>query len=236
MALTAEMRQKVVENNRKITELLNENEGILREAGYNPPVENYVLERAERIGFPSGYIRTVSTFIKKYHLMEVCPNKKHRHNIAYALAESDLINYILNRINVWGSVEILLYKLAIVNLVSIMEAIILEAANNICCNASACGKTTKCATHFSYQERERARNALDKLVLLNILEFEAEKVERIKEIMDLRNQVHIRLAPKNELDARYFTLDLYNEVVELLQDIDERIFLQGVSLYANCCK
>lgn len=56
MPLSEEMKNKIIANNRKITELLNENENILRESGYNPPMANYALERSEKIGFPPGYI------------------------------------------------------------------------------------------------------------------------------------------------------------------------------------
>ena len=74
MCLSNEKKNKIIENNKKITELLKENENILRESGYNPPLNNYVLERNDKIGFPSGYIRTVATFNEKYHLSEICPS------------------------------------------------------------------------------------------------------------------------------------------------------------------
>ena len=48
MPLSEEMKNKIIENNRKITELLNDNENILREGGYNPPATNYALNRTEK--------------------------------------------------------------------------------------------------------------------------------------------------------------------------------------------
>ncbi len=111
MALSDEQKSKIIENNRAITDLLRENEKILREAGYNPPIRNYALDRTEKIGFPSGYIRTVAAFNTKYHLMEICPNRTTRHNITYALEASDLINFIMNRVNIWGSVETIFLSL-----------------------------------------------------------------------------------------------------------------------------
>lgn len=231
MPLSAELKNKLVENNKRITELLNENENILRESGYNPPMINYALERSEKIGFPSRYIRTVAAFNQKYHLQEICPNRITRHNITYALEASDLINFVLNRVNIWGSVETIFFKLAIVNLVSVIEAIVLEAANNICCNASSCGETRNCYYHFSKEERNNARKAVRKLALVGVLNFDADKVSRVQEIIELRNRIHIRLAKGNEMNLDDFTIELYNEVIELLQDIDEQVFEKAVPHY-----
>lgn len=231
MGLPDKSKNKIVENNKKITELLSENEAILREIGYNPPAVNYALDRTEKIGFPSGYIRTVVAFNAKYHLHEICPNRTTRHNITYALEASDLINFIMNRMNIWGSVETIFFKLAIVNFVSVIEAIVLEATNNICCNTSNCGKTKTCYYHFSKEERNNAQKAVEKLASVGILDFDTEKISRVKEIIDLRNRIHIRLTKGNEMKMDDFTLTLYNEVVALLQDINEQIYEKAVPHY-----
>ena len=231
--LTGDEERKFIENNKKITELLKENEMILRRSGYNPPLTNYTLEQSEKIGVPSGYIRTVAAFNKKYHLQEICIKRTIRHNIIYALETSDLLNFIINRINIWGSVEAIFFKLSIVNFVSVIEAILLEATNNICCDASNCGETKKCKFHFSKEERNSARKAVEKLAQIGILDYGEEKIVRVKEIIDLRNRIHIRLAKGMEINLGDFNLDLYNEVVELLQDIDEQIYKNAVPHY-NC--
>lgn len=231
MSLSEEHKNKIVSNNRKISELLAENENILREAGYTPPMNNHALERSEKIGFPSGYIRTVVAFKTKYHLSEICPNREVRHNITYALEASDLMNFVLNRVNIWGSVETIFFKLAIVNFVSIIEAIVLEATNNICCNAKTCSKTKTCYYHFSGEERNNARKAVEKLALTGILDYGPDKVSRVQEIIDLRNRIHIRLTKGNEMKLDDFTLPLYNEVVTLLQDIDNQIYEKAVPHY-----
>ncbi len=231
MSLPEEKKNRIIENNRKISELLNENENILRESGYNPPLTNYSLARSDKIGFPSRYIRTVTTFNEKYHLRDICLNRATRHNIIYALEASDLINYILNRVNIWGSVETIFLKLAIVNLVSVIEAIILEAANNICCNASSCGKNKNCYYHFSKDERNNARKAIEKLTLIGVLDFDIDRLTRLQEIIDLRNRIHIRLAKGNEMNLDEFTLTLYNEVIGYLQDIDKQIYEKAVPHY-----
>lgn len=155
-----------------------------------------------------------------------------RQNITYTLEASDLINFVMNRVNIWGSVETIFFKLAIVNFVSVIEAIVLEASNNICCRASNCGKTKTCYYHFSKEERNSARKAVEKLALVGILDFDADKISRVQEIIDLRNRIHIRLAKGNEMNMDDFTLSLYNEVVTLLQEIDKQIFEKAVPHYS----
>lgn len=229
-----ETREKIKENNKKISDLLRENEELLREEGYDPPVNNFAFSSNDKIAFPSKYIRTVSAFNDKYHLYEIFPKRYARQNITYALEVSDLINYFFNRFNIWGAVETVFYKLAIVNLVSVMEAIILEAANNICSKAQYCKKTKTCYKHFNKDERNNARTALNKLVLLDVLDFDEEKLTRVQEVIDLRNRIHIRLTPGSEMQLEDFNLSLYNETISILQDIDEQIYSKGIKMYG--CK
>lgn len=161
----------------------------------------------------------------------VFPTKATRHNVTYALEVSDLMNYIVNRINIWGPVEVIFYKLAIVNIVSIMESILLEAANNICCRTQTCGKTHSCHLHFSNSDRNYVKNALDRLVELNLLHFNPQEVQHIKDVIDLRNRVHIRLTNGNELSNADFNRDIYNDAVNLLKTVDEQIYQYAVPLY-----
>ena len=231
MPLSHGDKQRIIQNNHKISELLRENEDILIEAGYDPPHTNFALKGNDKIAFPSGYIRTVGVLIKAYDLKRICPNTRTRHNITYALETADLINFILNRVHIWGSVETIFIKLAVVNLVSVMEAIVLEAANNICCTPGDCGKQEMCTKHFSKAERNNAKKAIEKLVSIGVLNYEDSKLERIQEIIDLRNRIHIRLTAGNEMMLNDFNKDLYNEVAGLLWSIDTQISSRGVPMY-----
>lgn len=226
-----DQRQRLIDNNRRISELLEENEIILRKAGYCPPVQNFALEQSEKIRFPSGYIRTVASFNDKYHLKDIFPNPEVRHNVIYALEVSDLINYVFNRINIWGPVATIFYKLAIVNIVSVIEAIVLEAANNICGQANCCEKIGVCSHHFSKEQRNYARKALVRLVEIGVLDFKPDELSRVQEVLELRNRIHIRLTCGNELKLADFNLKLYNEIIKILQLIDEQIFLKAVPIY-----
>jgi hypothetical protein len=133
--------------------------------------------------------------------------------------------------NLFSLVKTIFYKLAIVNLVSIIEAILLETANNICQHANQCKRIGKCRKHFNKDERNNVRKALEKLVLIDVLDYDEAKVQRTLDIIELRNRIHIRLATGSELRLDDFNLELYNEVILLLQDIDKQVFQKGVPLY-----
>ena len=111
-----ELRESVILNNQKISDLLQENEMLLIEEGYRPPVQNYVVDYVERIHMPKGYVRKSVEFFQKYHLTNIVQNYNTRNNISYNLQLSDFYNYLLNRVHIWGSVRTMLYKNDIINI------------------------------------------------------------------------------------------------------------------------
>ena len=232
MNLDKAIEAQIFANNKKISKLLEENEALLRRAGFNPPVENVALPSTKKIQFPSGYIRTVKHFKNQYHLDDIFRTEATQHNVTYALEVSDLMNYIMNRINIWGPVEVIFYKLAVVNIVSIMEAIIMEVANNICPNAQACANQKTCPLHFDKKQRNYVKNALDRLVEVKALQFNQQKVQHIKNIIELRNRVHIRLTDGSELGKADFNYRIYNDAIKLLKEIDEQVYQYALPLYS----
>src|SRR5699024_9042887 len=116
-------------------------------------------------------------------------------------------------------------------LVSVIEAIVLEAANNICNHTCCCSKVKTCKKHFSKEQRNNARKALEKLVAMKVIDFDDDKLSRLQEIIDLRNRIHIRLTTGNELKLADFNLKLYNEVIAFLQIIDDQVYQNAVPIY-----
>ena len=228
------IKEKIIKNNEQISELLRQNEELLREEGLDLPNENFVVGDWYKIKIPSGYIRNTAYFYEKYHLDAIVKRWQVKANIAYAFQLSDFYNYLFNRFHIWGSVEIIFYKNSIINLVSIFEALILECANNICENPSECNKVKNCGVHFTKEERNNSYKALMRINELGILFYTEEKMARIKEIIELRNRVHIRLAEKSEFNSADFCLDLHNEVIGLIQELSENIYNNGVKFY-SCC-
>ena len=137
-------KDKIIKNNEQISELLRKNEELLREDGFDLPNENFVVGDWYKIKIPSGYIRNTTYFYEKYHLDSIVKEWQVKANIAYSFQLSDFYNYLFNRFNIWGSVVIIFYKNAIINLVSIFEALVLECANNICERPSECKKVNDC--------------------------------------------------------------------------------------------
>lgn len=227
-------KEKIIKNNEQISALLCENEKLLRGEGLDLPNENFVVGDWYKIKIPSGYIRNTTYFYEKYHLDNIVKKWQVRANIAYSFQLSDFYNYLFNRFNIWGSVVIIFYKNAIINLVSIFEALILECANNICECPSECQKVAACKVHFSKEARNNSYAALARMNALGILSYSEEKMARIKEIIELRNRVHIRLAEKSEFNSADFCLDLHNEVINLIQELSEDIYNNGVRLYSYC--
>lgn len=232
--MNIEVENKIIENNKEISRLLSENESLLKGEGYKPPNQNYVVESCSRIQIPSGYIRTSAEFWNKYHLDCIVNERNVKNNISYSLQLSDFYNYLLNRVHIWGSVQTMLYKNDIINIVSIIEALILEATCNVRKYCVNCRNINKCRNHISKTEKDNMKAALKKLCNIGILNFSTNKVDEIYELVNLRNRVHIRLADNNEfLDSR-FNLELHNNAILLLQEIAEELNTKVVPYYSKC--
>ncbi len=54
--LSSTDEERIIENNKQIQRLLEENERILQKSGYTPPVNNLVFRPSTT--FPRGYLRT----------------------------------------------------------------------------------------------------------------------------------------------------------------------------------
>ena len=55
MSISEEVEQKIIGNNSKISELLLENENLLRIEGLNIPEQNFALTSDDKIKVPRGY-------------------------------------------------------------------------------------------------------------------------------------------------------------------------------------
>lgn len=234
MYINNELKEKIIANNRRITELLQENEEILKREGFKPPSMNYAVDYEERIHMPQGYIRTSAEFFGKYHLGSIVKKYNTRNNISYNLQLSDYYNLLLNRFYIWGSIRTMLYKQDIINLVSIMEALITEATENIfqCCDS--CTKIGKCAIRLNKHGQGSIKESIPKLCEMAILDFDENEINRIVEIYDLRNRVHIRLAEENEFLDNSFCQDTHNELIGLLIRATEQLNNNAVPRYGKC--
>lgn len=225
---------KYIRNNESISKLFEENEKILREEGYNPPIDNFIVKSEKRVNVPAGYIRKKEEFCNEYHLVDIVDKINTRNNISYALQLSDYYNFIFNRFNVWGSIEIMLYKQAFINVVSIIEALILECSTRINMHCQKCQNISKCKNNISKSERENMKRAAEKLYNLGVLGISDSEIKRLIELYDYRNKIHIRLNEENEFLDKKFDTKLYNETIELMKKIDTSLWKNAVPLYNKC--
>lgn len=232
--MTEEDMKIYISNIKKITNLLNENEKLIRKNGLNPPETNFTVDKEKRISIPTGYVRRSGEFWSKYRLNEIVIERNTRNNISYALQLSDYFNFIVNRFNVWGSIEIMLYKQMFVNVVSIIEALVLECSSNINLYCQKCDRIGKCEKNLNKEERGNMKCAVEKMVVLGILTFNDTEKNRLIELYDLRNKVHIRLNKQNEFLDNKYNKELYNETIVFLKRIDEMIFVNGTKYYKTC--
>ena len=76
-----EKLEEYYSNIEKISSLLSRNEELIREEGYNPPLDNFTIEKENRIKMPQRYIRTSKEFWIQYHLNEIVDNRNIKNNI-----------------------------------------------------------------------------------------------------------------------------------------------------------
>lgn len=229
-----ENKKRYVENNRIISELLIENEKILKEEGYNPPVINFAVDSDERVKIPAGYVRTTNDFCADYHLSELIIENSTKKNISYALQLSDYYNFIVNRFYVWGSIETMMYKQMFINVISIIEALILECINRVDDGCCKCKQAGKCENKINKYARENMKQAAERLYQLDILSIPDDKFERLIELYDYRNKIHIRLNEQNEYLDDKFNLQLYNESIEMLKLVDATLYERAIPFYGVC--
>lgn len=130
----------------------------------------------------------------------------------------------------------MVYKSAIVNLISIWEAMVLECANQICCCPSICKMNKKCKYSFNRSQRDNSFEAIKRINDLGVTSFSSKELDRIKELVDLRNCIHIRLDKEKEMTDKNFNLRLYNEVIKLLQQTCMDLSSNATMLYNHCRK
>ena len=234
MNIKDETKKRIVENNKQITELLQENEKLIKSEKFNPPMDNYAVEYENRIHIPVGYVRTSHTFWNKYHLDKIIKEYNTRNNISYNLQLSDYYNYLLNRFYIWGSIRTMIYKQDIINLVSILEALVTDATENIFSICSECKNISKCSRRLNKHDQGNLKCSISKLCAMHILDFDSKEINRISELYDFRNRVHIRLAEQNEFLDNVFCRETHNEIIEYLKKITERLNDYAVPQYGKC--
>ncbi|RZJ81219.1 MAG: hypothetical protein EOO47_04985 [Flavobacterium sp.] len=200
---------------------------------HDTPKDNINSLEFKKIGFPSGYIRTRSYFASAYNLNYLIGESKQRDSIAYSLMQSDLHNYFINRIQVWGIVKMLLLKGAIINLVSVIEGILMCSIGQlhkhcridevtICKNQNRCGYYVKSSKHLKIIG---AIEILKHKLLLTDVSILAD----INLLNEIRNNVHLSILERHEFVNDDYSIINYNKAIRALNylKVNQRLATEG---------
>lgn len=206
---------------------LQEAEDLLRNAGFKVPEENVYINEKDKVKFPRKYIRTVQYFKDKYNLDQILQRSDITSNISYHLQLSDFLNYIINRFGIGLTVESMFYKLAMVNILSIIEALIYGAAKNLHSKCSdgneTCKHNTKCNYYISSPKKLNFNQIIDILTSKDILNLSSEQKDLLKNLKKLRDNVHIWNLEFNEYTKNNYNLSNYNASIKFLYYIGKSL-------------
>ncbi len=188
---------------------------------YATPTDNLNrgLFKNKMIKLPSNYIRRLDYFRDKYKLYRFIPDPVVLKNVTYTLGYSDFLNYLINRLNTWGYIENLLIKNAIINLVSIHEALIIGVLSKLrlFCNIdkNVCKYSSNCNFYIKTQKDAKYKKSLE--LFNSKIGFDAQNIyEQLSEINEIRNKIHLGLSIESDLLNKSYSIENYNKALKLL--------------------
>jgi hypothetical protein len=160
---------------------------------HTTPVQNIRPADYDLIGIPSGYIRFAGYFRNQFNLTKLIKDTNTVDNIAYALMQNDLNNYLIHRIGVFGIVKTLFYKSAIINIHSIIEAILYssgESLHSFCrIGEKICKKSRTCPFYIKSVKGQKFNNVVQLMKIRIEVEFDIDSINFLK---SLRDNIHIQ--------------------------------------------
>lgn len=84
------------------------------------------------------------------------------------------------------------------------------------------------------KQRNSSYEGLLRLNELSITRYDNNELQNIKDIIDLRNKVHIRLSDQNEFTSDIYNMDLHNKSIIEIGRLDKFIYENGVDFYNDC--
>ena len=190
---------------------------------HKPPFQNIKPEEYELIGIPWGYIRSAAYFRNQFSLKKIISKPNRVDNIAYALMQNDMYDYIIHRFGIFGIVKTLFYKAAIINIHSIVEAILYSSCdtlNSLCrIKGEICKKSRTCPFYIKSAKGQKF-DGLVTIVNENLkVEFDIESITFLK---SLRDNIHIQHITYSEWKAeKIYTYDHYTLGIKVLRQIKD---------------
>ncbi len=227
---------EIISNNYKISVLLAINENLYRTITDGSTIKDKRL----LINIPNGYISKVEDIITKYHLNEIIRDDTVKRNMSYLLQQQDLSRFIYSRFNIWGSVEIMTFKIAQIVYASFIETLIVEAAKEIWKKCKDCPyKPQDCNQYIDKKDAKNMKVALGKLSEIGAITLDDKTCQRIIKLYDSRNKIHISLTHKigNEYTNEMYSHEDCNDSIELISLVADDLLNHAVPLYddLSCC-
>ena len=222
-----EIMRQVLENNKKISELMQTNMNVLLESGLRSKDHDpYFDFDKDKISFPKGYVGNKSDYEEMYRLKEFIRNERIRNNVAYALQLSDVYCFLDNYIYTYGSVQMALKKAAFINLVGVMEAFVLSAISGM---RGRCGDCKQKCIYTKFNSDDRTfYKCIVNIKELDLFGWEAEDYEFMKSCNRLRNSIHLaskdqEKAEKNMTNCAEEFDRMHEQVIDFLGKLADAI-------------
>lgn len=232
--LTKETEQKIINNNNAISKLLEENENLYLSELSDLDRRLFPIDQENKIVIPNDYIRKKDQFIEDYKLNNIIYSFNHQSNIAYLMQYADLNSYFMSRFKIFGQLEKVHYYYSLINLESILEIILKEIADkyrDICkeCNIPK----HKCSKIISKEIYGNLKLLLCQLNEFQIISISSEDVENLKELIDVRNQIHIRLMTEKMYNNPKLSVCFYNKCMNSFKKLMVSINLENIKCKNN---
>lgn len=195
---------RYMQNCQQIASLLAENESLIRENHWN--CGPYL------VSFPRGVIRTKQEILKTYPLSEICADPDVRDNIVYSIELQDLLEWMLMTFHLYGAISVTLRKQMLVNSVSIMEAMLAEAAER----TGILDPNKK-----NSWKRTSSRQIASMMKKRHLLP--ASLADEYISLYQYRNRVHIHASKENEIRGGEFSDELLNQCPQLIRNLADAL-------------
>lgn len=215
------------ENSEIITNLLKENAKLAK-------YYNIDFDLVKKIRLPGGAIKNTRDTMENNHLYDIVIGEALRSNIAYSFQLLDYFNYIFCSFSFVGPIETMLYKHACIIAVTILEAMIVEAATNVHNYCLKCHKNKDCKNFITNNDKKSMKDAARKLSEMGVASFSKDVKLDLSYFYDDRNHIHISAAPINEHTLGEFDEDTYMELITLLNTVVNGLNSEVVPYYHKC--
>lgn len=134
--------------------------------------------------------------------------------------QSDLHNFLINRLEVWGIVKKLLLKGAIINLMSVIEGILMCSLGHLhqhcrINDTTVCKNQNRCVYYIKSAKHLKMAGATD--ILNNKLQLSDEDIlADINTLNNIRNNVHLSILETHEFINDDYSIVNYNKAIRVL--------------------